>query len=104
MLRKTNSGQYLPVPAYSGAGRRRWLTHAAAKPLATVVLQTRRQHATQATEQSRSNTRCQEGGAFHTGCAYGLQFSSVGHNVPVRRRYVLSHLANAHAENSMVRN
>ncbi|CCF68497.1 hypothetical protein XAPC_2208 [Xanthomonas citri pv. punicae str. LMG 859] len=46
----------------------------------------------------------QEGGAFHTGCAYALQFSSVGHNVPVRRRYVLSHLANAHAENSMVRN
>ncbi len=60
MLRKTNRGQYLPVPAYSGAGRHRWQTHAAAKPLATVVLQTRRQHATQATEQSRGNACCRK--------------------------------------------
>ncbi|PPU56921.1 hypothetical protein XcodCFBP4690_21135 [Xanthomonas codiaei] len=39
---------------------------------------------------------------LRSGVALCDPLSSVGHNVPLRTRGVLSHLATAHAENSMV--
>lgn len=97
---RQNDGQHTSVPAYSGAGRRRW------RGMLQPTTGRGRGADTQTTCDTGDRTAAQQRllserkwvSHWMRPCA---PVSAVGHNVPVRRRCVLSHLATAHAENSM---